>query len=142
MSSDDSGSNKKNKHHILPKSRIRDLHANRKLKRGCTVSISIEEHEAFHCIFRNGFAWDAAKLLKEWSKQLKNSLGKKKELVIFYQGWKANKLKAFLLLFGFEPARLADNGNLKKALTVVKDQNRFFPPPDIIEEYRRAINQA
>jgi hypothetical protein len=142
MSSDDNGSSRKNKHHVLPKSRIRDLHANRKLKRGCTVSISIEEHEAFHCIFHNGFAWDAAKLLKEWAKQFKNPPGKKKEPVIFYEGWKANKLNAFLLLFGFEPVRLGDNGNLKKALAVVKDRNRFFPPPHILEEYQRAINQA
>jgi len=140
MSTDDDDSSRKNKHHILPKSRIRDLHANHKLKRGCAVSISIEEHTAFHCIFHNGFAWDAAKLLKEWAKQLKNPHGGKKEPAPFYETWKAKKRDSFLLLFGFEPARLGDNGNLKKALAVVKDRNRFFPPPQVLKEYRRAIH--
>ncbi|MFA6099220.1 MAG: hypothetical protein WCV50_06820 [Patescibacteria group bacterium] len=119
-----------NSHHTLPKSRIRALNRARFLKRSGRRQISQERHGAYHNLFFNAFPWEVVKRLKGWKKELE---GLRPALGYFYEHFSLLQMESFQLLFSFEPGILAENGNLSRAVRVIKAE--FFAPVDVFQEY-------
>ncbi|MDP2685387.1 MAG: hypothetical protein Q8P20_10245 [bacterium] len=132
----DSANGRKNKHHTLPKSRIKALNREKQLKRRGAKKIDEAMHTAYHMIFINSFPWEAVKRLKEWAKQQRN--GGSADQPPSFSGFTPKQTESFIKLFGCQPSEFLDNGHLNNAITVIKEI--FYAPQDVFAEYVDAIN--
>ncbi len=125
-----------NKHHTLPKSRIKTLHKKSLLKRRGTKQINQSMHIAYHIIFNNSFPWEVVKKLKMWVKQQRHGQLRKEENP-FFTTFTSKQNEAFKLLFGCRPEEFCDNGHLSNAIHLI--ENYFYAPRAVFDEFVEAI---
>ena len=124
---------RKTRHHTITRGFIRDRGL--KLRRGSVVPIPDNLHQAYHMIFGHKCAWTVVKTLKEWARQIK-----RRESPVFFERFTKKQVRAFVILFGFEPYELG-NGSLCTAINLIQDSGMFYPKAVSMVNYQSEINQ-